>query len=661
MSEVSIRVIQFSGKSIDWPVWSEKFLARARRKKYRDILTGKIKVPDDKSDPDYSSILKLNEEAYEDIILSIKGETEEGRVVFQLIKGAKTANLPDGDSYKAWSALKNKFEATTVPSRLLLKSKINNLRFKTKQDPATFICALEDLVMQYNNAGGSWTEVDSLEHICNILPKQYEVVIHPLEKRIGSSTDPLSLNELQDELNLKFVKMNGGKYGDDDDDEGEVGLKGLNSPGKSQKKEVGLYAGGFKGRCFNCGKQGHKSSECKEKKNNYCRYCRQNGHVLEDCPKLKEKKKKEKKEAANLANSDDEEMAFAQFDDEFLLNAQVKSGTFIADSGASCHMTGSLDGMTNIRDCNDGITIGNGNTISCTKVGDKRGKIILPNGNEKTIELRDCKFIPDLAPYNLFSITKAIDAGYKLDNDGRNIILKKENFEMVFNKVIGTKKGFVVAIELECEKESSIATKATEYGNLDINKFHKILGHMGESKVKNIAKKHNIKLMGEMKPCTDCAKAKIKKAKLPKFVDADKKAKLPGERLYFDISSVKTESLSGRKYWLLIVDEATDHCWSFFLKKKSESSKVLKDLIMNLKSRYNTAVTYLRCDNSGENKATESLFRRNGIPIKFEFTAPNTPQQNGVVERKLATLYGRIRSMLNAARINEELREKLWA
>ena len=64
MSEVSIRVIQFSGKSIDWAVWSEKFLARARRKKYRDILTVKFKVPDDKSAPDYSSILKLNEEAY---------------------------------------------------------------------------------------------------------------------------------------------------------------------------------------------------------------------------------------------------------------------------------------------------------------------------------------------------------------------------------------------------------------------------------------------------------------------------------------------------------------------------------------------------------------------------------------------------------------------
>ena len=120
-------------------------------------------------------------------------------------------------------------------------------------------------------------------------------MIHSLEKRIGSSTNPLSINELQDELNLKVVKMNGGKYGDDEDDEGEVGLKGLNFQGKSQKKEVGLNAGGFKDRCYNCGKQGHRANDCKEKKNKFCRYCHQNGHDLRDYPKLKEKKKKEKR------------------------------------------------------------------------------------------------------------------------------------------------------------------------------------------------------------------------------------------------------------------------------------------------------------------------------------------------------------------------------
>jgi len=46
----SIKVIPFSGKAVDWPVWSEKFLARARRKGYKKILLGKGEVPDDATD-----------------------------------------------------------------------------------------------------------------------------------------------------------------------------------------------------------------------------------------------------------------------------------------------------------------------------------------------------------------------------------------------------------------------------------------------------------------------------------------------------------------------------------------------------------------------------------------------------------------------------------
>ena len=37
------------------------------------------------------------------------------------------------------------------------------------------------------------------------------------------------------------------------------------------------------------------------------------------------------------------------------------------------------------------------------------------------------------------------------------------------------------------------------------------------------------------------------------------------------------------------------------------------------------------------------------LGVRFEFTAPNTPQQNGVTERKFATLYGRGRAILNKA------------
>jgi GH18 family chitinase len=51
-----------------------------------------------------------------------------------------------------------------------------------------------------------------------------------------------------------------------------------------------------------------------------------------------------------------------------------------------------------------------------------------------------------------------------------------------------------------------------------------------------------------------------------------------------------------------------------------------------------------------------------GLDIQFEYTAPDgTPQQNGEVERKFATLYARVRAILNQAQLTESLRNGLWA
>ena len=44
-SETAIKVIIFSGKVKDWSMWEEKFLAKSKKKGYKEIITGKIKVP----------------------------------------------------------------------------------------------------------------------------------------------------------------------------------------------------------------------------------------------------------------------------------------------------------------------------------------------------------------------------------------------------------------------------------------------------------------------------------------------------------------------------------------------------------------------------------------------------------------------------------------
>ena len=44
-AETSIKVISFSGAKKDWEIWKYKFLARASRKGYKDLLTGKEAIP----------------------------------------------------------------------------------------------------------------------------------------------------------------------------------------------------------------------------------------------------------------------------------------------------------------------------------------------------------------------------------------------------------------------------------------------------------------------------------------------------------------------------------------------------------------------------------------------------------------------------------------
>ena len=448
----SIKVIPFSGKAVDWPVWSEKFLARARRKGYKKILLGKEVVPDDSADlsnidneeerKGNEKLRELNEDAYEDLILSINGETEVGRVVFQLVRGAKTDALADGDAREAWNRLTGKFEAQTAPSRLLLKNKINSLKLKYKQDPEIFISVLEDLVLQYNQDGGNWSVEDTLEHICGNLPSIYEVVIHPLEKRIGSRSDPLTVKELREELKLKYQKLNGGKYG---------------GPTEDQEGEIGLFAGGYKGKCHNCGNIGHKSKDCRapgggahasgsggNKKSNSeieCYYCHEKGHYKSDCPKLKKKNEREKANAAvekkegevSLVTMDLFELKDV-IDIAFQMDTRPEQELFIADSGASVHLTGSLKGMTNLRDLkNDEVTVGDGNSITAEKIGDKRTTILQEDGKERDVVLHGCKYVPKLGPFNLFSLTNSIDKGFELGNEGRSITIRKGDFKLKFD------------------------------------------------------------------------------------------------------------------------------------------------------------------------------------------------------------------------------------
>jgi hypothetical protein len=102
----TIRVILFHGKVDEWPIWSERFLAKSRCFGFKDLLLGKLSIPmvDEKFDEGTESgkkksiAIEMNEIAYAKLILSVDVKTSSGKVAFNLIIGCKSKDYPDANA-----------------------------------------------------------------------------------------------------------------------------------------------------------------------------------------------------------------------------------------------------------------------------------------------------------------------------------------------------------------------------------------------------------------------------------------------------------------------------------------------------------------------------------------------------------------------------------
>ena len=112
--------------------------------------------------------------------------------------------------------------------------------------------------------------------------------------------------------------------------------------------------------------------------------------------------------------------------------------------------------------------------------------------------------------------------------------------------------------------------------------------------------------------------------------------------------------------WILIEDQASTMNWSYFGRRKNELIKIVYDFIIKLKKTNKNLGKFLRMDNSGESIRLKNKLQKDGVDTTIEFTL-KTPEQKRQVERSFATLWERVRAMLNNSGVDSELRTELWA
>jgi len=205
VEEKSIKVICFDGQQANWSYWEEKFLARARRKGFKDVLLGTIPIPQDSEKLDLNTdegkakknARDMNELAYKELVLSIDTSTSPGKVAFQLIKGCKTTANKNSDCALAWKRLGAKYAPKLAPTKMELKLEFQRSRLKaTDADPDEWITELGGIRTRLKDMNLDISDEDFMIHILNNLPSEYEVQISKLEDCLGSTMNALTIKDL---------------------------------------------------------------------------------------------------------------------------------------------------------------------------------------------------------------------------------------------------------------------------------------------------------------------------------------------------------------------------------------------------------------------------------------------------------------------------------
>ena len=111
-----------------------------------------------------------------------------------------------------------------------------------------------------------------------------------------------------------------------------------------------------------------------------------------------------------------------------------------------------------------------------------------------------------------------------------------------------------------------------------------------------------------------------------------------------------TPSFGGKKYYITFIDDFTRYCQVYLSHAKSEALDMFRVFKNESELHCETFIERLR-SNKGDEYYDLRYFQ--STDIICDVTAPYTPQQNGVAERKNRTLTKMINTMLSKSSLSE--------
>ncbi|WVZ71910.1 LOW QUALITY PROTEIN: hypothetical protein U9M48_020441, partial [Paspalum notatum var. saurae] len=126
--------------------------------------------------------------------------------------------------------------------------------------------------------------------------------------------------------------------------------------------------------------------------------------------------------------------------------------------------------------------------------------------------------------------------------------------------------------------------------------------------------------------------------------------------IHCDLWTSPVPSISGYKYYLVVLDDFSHYSWTFPLRFKSEAFTTISDFFAWVSTQFGLTIKAVQCDNGREfdNNASRSFLSR---AVQLRMSCPYTSAQNGKAERMIRTTNDVMRTLLFQA----SLPARFWA
>ena len=292
-------------------------------------------------------------------------------------------------------------------------------------------------------------------------------------------------------------------------------------------------------------------------------------------------------------------------------------------------MTGRKEELREYRSLSNGGNVKFGNN----SFGTIKGYGMITNGD---FTIRKVAYVEGLQ-HNLISVSQLVGGtGLKVsfDDEGSEIIEKKTKRVILKSE----RKGEMFPLNLKPIKGNPAICLLSKAQSDESWLWHRRLSHLNFKDINKLVTGGHVRGLPLLKYdrdhlCAACEMGKQSRQSHPSIINT--KVVEPLELLHIDLCGPSSiESIGGSKYILVIVDDFSRFTWVFFLKLKSEATHKLKVFIKQIEVQLKKVVRNIRSDNGLEfkNREFEEFLAEKGI--SHNFSAPYTPQQNGIVERR---------------------------